>query len=225
MIRNSSMIVAASALLLFAACDKKENSYDFAQILAPAGGMSVTYADATADTLRFATTYDWSLTIQGDWLSVASDSLQGAVPKGYYKVERVNVHLDANRTGQDRTGYIFFNADGKQLQAIFVQRGYLNVLRPARESDSYLLPDSATQKSDSIVFTTYADGWTLSWQGEQQPDWVAVDAESPLTGRRGTHVAHVVLQPNTTEVERRATLLLESAGVKAPIVISQATAH
>ena len=39
----------ALAAVLFAACDNKENSYNFAQIIYPSGYGSVLYADQTVD--------------------------------------------------------------------------------------------------------------------------------------------------------------------------------
>ena len=65
----------ALAAVLFAACDNKENSYNFAQIIYPSGYGSVLYADQTVDSLRFATTFDWSISVPANWMHVNEDSM------------------------------------------------------------------------------------------------------------------------------------------------------
>ena len=135
----------ALAAVLFAACDNKENSYNFAQIIYPSGYGSVLYADQTVDSLRFATTYDWSLSVSEGWIHVDADSMSGTVPQGYFMVKRLNVDLDVNNTDTVRTGYIYFHADGKTLVTSYTQYHYLNIERPVRRNYQFTLQDTARQ--------------------------------------------------------------------------------
>ena len=132
----------ALAAVLFAACDNKENSYNFAQIIYPSGYGSVLYADQTVDSLRFATTYDWSLSVSEGWIHVDADSMSGTVPQGYFMVKRLNVDLDVNNTDTVRTGYIYFHADGKTLVTSYTQYHYLNIERPVRRNYQFTLQDT-----------------------------------------------------------------------------------
>ena len=98
----------ALAAVLFAACDNKENSYNFAQIIYPSGYGSVLYADQTVDSLRFATTYDWSLSVSEGWIHVDADSMSGTVPQGYFYGEKARCGLGCEQHGHGSYGLHLF---------------------------------------------------------------------------------------------------------------------
>lgn len=207
------------AALLLAACDNKENSYEFAQIVYPEGE-SVLYADEGLDTLKFATTYDWTLSGVPGWMHISPDSMAGTVPDGYYMVNRILISVDANQTDTLRSAIIYFNADGKSLGAYYTQLHYLNISRPARQNYRFELQDTARQVRDSVVFTTYSNDWTLAFQGEQ-PTWIAFEEGEATSGRAGKHSVAYTLEPNTSTAERTAVLRLTSRGVSSDIRIRQ----
>ena len=210
----------ALAAVLFAACDNKENSYNFAQIIYPSGYGSVLYADQTVDSLRFATTYDWSLSVSEGWIHVDADSMSGTVPQGYFMVKRLDVDLDVNNTDTVRTGYIYFHADGKTLVTSYTQYHYLNIERPVRRNYQFTLQDTARQVRDSLIFQTYGDDWTLAFKGEA-PAWVRLADGAATSGRAGKYTVHYQLDQNTTTAERTAVLELKSRGVSTDIRIKQ----
>lgn len=213
----------ALAAMLIVSCSKKENSYDFAQIIYPYGAGTVVYADQILDTLRFSTTYDWSLSIDGDWLRINPDSMAGTVPEGYYMMVKVGVSFDANTTGEERVGYVYFNADGRSLVTAYAQRGHLNIKRPNRMDGRYQLYATATQESDSVIFSTYSHDWTLEFK-DTAPDWMHLAADAGTSGRAGEYKVKYTLDPNTTTSERQAVLVLRSRGVMSEIQIKQAGA-
>ncbi len=206
--------------LFFASCDKKGSSYDFAQILYPNAYGSLLYADQTIDTLRFATTYDWSLSVPAEWMSVNPDSMSGVVPEGYYMVYKVQVKFDTNKSDTVRTDFIFFNADGRSLASAYSQLHYMNIQRPRRTNYQFLLQDSARQERDSLVFRTYSNDWALTFK-DGQPSWIILDADAKMSGRSGTYVVKYDLQPNETTEPREALLELRSADVVNKIKIRQ----
>ena len=210
----------ALAAVLFAACENKENSYNFAQIIYPSGYGSVLYADQTVDSLRFATTYDWSLSVSEGWIHVDADSMSGTVPQGYFMVKRLDVDLDVNNTDTVRTGYIYFHADGKTLVTSYTQYHYLNIERPVRRNYQFTLQDTARQVRDSLIFQTYGDDWTLAFKGEA-PAWVRLADGAATSGRAGKYTVHYQLDQNTTTAERTAVLELKSRGVSTDIRIKQ----
>ena len=212
-------ISVALAAVLFSACDEKENSYSFVQIIYPRGS-SVLFADQTEDSLRFATTYDWSLSVSCDWIHLNTDSTSGAVPPGYYLMNKLDVYLDVNNTGAVRTGYIDLDADGKTFKTSYVQYHYLNIERPVRADDQFALQDTARQVSDSLVFQTYGDDWTLAFKGEA-PAWVRLADGAATSGRAGKYTVHYQLDQNTMAAERTAVLELKSRGVSTDIRIKQ----
>ncbi len=212
-----SAIVCAAAV--FAACDNKGNSYEFAQIVYPVGE-SVLYADESVDTLKFATTYDWTLSGVPDWMRISPDSMAGTVPDGYYMVNRIMITVDANQTDTLRSAVIYFNADGKSLGACYTQLHYLNISHPVRRDYRFELQDTAMQVRDSVVFTTYSNDWTLAFQGEK-PAWIAFAEGEATSGRAGKHTVAYTLEPNTSTAERTAVLRLTSRGVATDIRIKQ----
>lgn len=211
---------ALLAAVVFASCDNKGNSYDFAQILYPNGGYALLYADETSDSLRFATTYDWTLSNVPDWMHINPDSMAGHVPSGYFMYTRIMIGFDVNRTDTVRTGVVHFNADGKTLQVVYNQLGYLNVSRPGLVNNRFEARDSARQVRDSLVFTTYGDGWTLAFEGER-PEWIDWETGTVTTGKAGKHSVAYTLKPNTSEKERTAVLQLTSKGVTTDIHVRQ----
>lgn len=220
MIKKVLGVSAVLAAALFVACDNKENSYNFAQILYPVGAGSVLYADQTLDSVRFATTYDWAITVPAEWMHVSSDSLQGTVPSGFFMVKKINFQLDANNTDTTRVGYVYFHADGKTLITTYTQYHYLNISRPVRRNYEFVLQDTARQDRDSLVFQTYSDGWTLAFKGSA-PTWVRLAEGAATTGRAGKYVVYYDLDHNTTSSERSAELELQSCGVVTPVKIRQ----
>ena len=208
-----------SAILL-AACDKKENSYDFAQILYPNNGYTVLYADQVTDSLKFATTYDWTLSVSADWMSIVADSMSGTVPAGAYMVSNLTVHFEANNTDTVRSGYVGFHADGKMLQAVYAQVGFLDVRRPNFSAEQSMLTDSARQAGDSITFRTYSNDWTLAFK-DAAPDWIRLADGAATSGKAGLHTVAYLLDENTSAAERSAILQLKSRGVTADIHIRQ----
>ncbi len=211
---------AALAVVLFAACNDKDNTFDFAQILYPSGYGSRLYADQTVDTLIFASTYDWSISVPAEWMHVSEDSMDGTVPDGYYMVEKIRVKLDVNNTDTVRTGYIYFHADGNTLPVPYTQYHYLNIERPTRDNYRFTLQDTARQERDSVTFQTYGNGWTLAFKGEK-PEWLHWVDGAYTTGRAGRYTVIYLLDPNTTKEERRAVLELKSRGVATDILIRQ----
>lgn len=214
-------IVCSCAVLsiLFAACDKKGNTYEFAQILYPDYSGGLVYADQTQDSLKFATTYDWSLSYTEDWLSISPDSMSGTVPDGYYMINKVKVHFNVNNTDTVRVAVVNFNADGKTLSSFYQQVHYLNIQNPVRKNYQFLLTDSATQLKDSIVFRTYGS-WTLTFD-EAQPEWISWKEGTSLSGNPGKHILFYNLTNNTGENDREAVLSLQSNGVTTKIKVKQ----
>lgn len=211
----------AWAAVLFAACDNKENSYNFAQIVYPGEQPASVFADQTVDTLRFLTTYDWSISESVDWLHIDADSTAGVVPGGFFMSGKVKVMFDVNNTGETRTGIVNLHANGETLGGVYVQYAYLDVRRPViNREGGYVLRDTANQVRDSIEFRTYSDGWTLAFDG-QAPTWVRLADGAPATGRAGKYIVPYVLEKNPTSEERTAVLRLTSAGVSADIQIKQ----
>lgn len=178
------------------------------------------YADEVRDTVNFATTYDWALTYEADWMHIDPESMSGTVPSGYYMVNKVWVNFDANTTDTLRVASVCFHADGKTLETRFGQLHYLNITRPAREQYRFRLVDEADKRRDSIMFTTYADGWTLAFKGEE-PDWMRFEEGSATTGIAGAYKVFYLLEPNTDEADRSAVLELKSRGVTTEIKVTQ----
>ena len=218
--KKSVWFSAAFGLMLFAACDNKENSYEFAQILYPDGYGSVLYADETTDSLRFATTYDWTLSNVPGWMHIHPDSLAGTVPDGYFLVNRIFITVDPNDTDTLRTANIYFNADGKSLITSYTQVHYLEVKRPERRNYLFELQDTARQVRDSLVFVTHSHDWSLAFQDET-PSWIALEEDAPTSGRAGEHTVAYTLEPNLSESERVAVFRLTSRGVSTDIRVKQ----
>lgn len=214
-------LFAAVPAALFTACDKQGNSYDFAQILYPSGNGAVLYADQQRDTVNFATTYDWALSCEADWVHIAPEYKSGEVPSGYYMVNKAWVSFDANTSDTLRVASICFHADGKTLETRFGQLHYLNIIRPERIQYQFRQAADAAQRRDSIIFRTYADGWTLAFKGEE-PGWMRFEENSVTTGIAGEYKVFYHLAPNTAEAERSAVLELKSRGVATEIHIRQA---
>ena len=177
------------------------------------------YADQTQDSLKFATTYDWSLSYTEDWLSISPDSMSGTVPDGYYMINKVKVHFNVNNTDTVRVAVVNFNADGKTLSSFNQQVHYLDIQHPMRKNYQFLLTDSATQLKDSIVFRTYGN-WTLTFD-ETQPEWISWKEGTSLSGNPGKHILFYNLTNNTGENDREAVLSLQSNGVTTKIKVKQ----
>ena len=96
--KKIALLSVAAAALLFSACEKKGNSYEFAQILYPSYSGKLLYADQTEDSIKFATTFDWTLSLGADWVSANPDSMYGVVPDGYYMINKVPLHFEVNTT-------------------------------------------------------------------------------------------------------------------------------
>lgn len=205
--------------ILFAACEKKGNTYEFAQILYPSYMGAVVYADQTRDSLKFATTYDWNLSYTADWLRIGADSMAGTVPDGYYMINKIWVNFDVNTTDTVRLAQVNFNADGKTLSSFYQQVHYLNIQHPTRKNYQFQLTDSAKQLKDSIVFRTYGN-WTLTFD-EAQPEWISWKEGTALSGNPGKHILFYNLSNNTGENDREAILSLQSRGVTTKIKIKQ----
>ena len=211
---------ALLAGVVFASCDNKENSYNFVSIVYPAAGEAVLYADQTSDSLRFVTTYDWSLALMADWMHAEGEAMAGEVPAGYFLNQKMNLQFDVNLTDTVRVGFVYLYADGKQFGTYYTQKHYLNVTHPFSPDGSFVLEDSAMQVRDSLVFTTYGDGWTLAFKGER-PSWIDFEAGAATTGKAGKHSVAYTLEPNTSENERTAVLQLTSKGVTTDIRVRQ----
>lgn len=209
--------------VVFTACEKTGNRYDFAQILYPSSYGATLYADQTSDTLCFLTTYDWTLSTPDDWVHIAPDSVAGTVPSGYYTMNKVWLGFDANTTDTSRVAALYFNADGKSLVSFYGQVHYLNITRPQRRQYQFLQTDSATQTRDSLMFRTYADQWTLAFR-DGQPSWMRLAEDAAATGRAGAYKVFYELDPNTTGAERTTCLQLTSRGVTTEIKIRQTAA-
>lgn len=218
-------LVFVSVLVLgLTSCEKKGNSYEFAYVLYPEPS-SLLYADQTVDSLKFSTTFDWSLACSQDWLHFKSDSVAGTVHKGTYVIEKLMLQFDANTTDTLRHAIVNLYANGNTLGAVYYQLPILNITIPSVENlytnkkDNFILTDSAGQQRDSIVFCTYGE-WTLTFD-EVTPDWLHWVEGTSLTGNPGTHKLYFLLDENTDEQEREAVLNLSSKGVTTPITIKQ----
>lgn len=207
-----------AAIFALAACDDDDNTYDFAQIYYPGGGTTV-YADQTTDSLKFATTYDYELVVSEDWLTIVADSLSEDVPDGYYVVREYLVEIEPNTTDTTRRAYVYFNADDRTISTYYYQYHYLNIERPARSNYQFALTDSATQVSDSIIFTTYNDDWTLAFEDEES--WIRFATDADTTGEAGSYTVFYELDENTTSSVRSAVLQLTSEGVTTEITVRQ----
>lgn len=217
--KKITLFSVAVAALLFTACEKKGNSYEFAQILYPSYAGKLLYADQTEDSIKFATTFDWTLSLGADWVSANPDSMYGVVPDGYYMINKVPLHFDVNTTDTARTTTVGFNADGKTLLSYYKQVHYLNIKRPLRQNYEFLLTDSAYRQKDSIMFTVYG-AWTLAFKGET-PDWVKFDENTAMSGKAGTYKLIYTIEPNASDETRNTVLSLTSKSVVTDIKIRQ----
>lgn len=218
-------LVFVSVLVLgLTSCEKKGNTYEFAYILYPKPS-SWLYADQTVDSLKFSTTYDWSLDCYQDWLHFDSKSVTGTVPKGSYVIEKTLLQLDVNTTDTLRHAFVNFHANGNTLGAVYYQLPILNITIPSvkdpyiNKKDNFILTDSAGQQRDSIVFCTYGE-WTLAFD-DVTPDWVHWEEGTSLAGNQGTHKLYFIIDENKEVQEREAILNLSSKGVTTPITIKQ----
>lgn len=212
---------ASVSALMFASCDNKGNSYEFAQILYPGSSVAVIYADQMVDSLKFATTYDWTLTLTADWMHVDESQSAGVVPEGYYDTRLVTLNVDANTTDTLRSAAVYFNADGKSLVASYVQLHYLNIARPERRDYRFLQTDSATQVRDSLVFTVYSGDWSLDFKEGEVPDWLHWDEATGRSGLPGRHYVAYTLDANETGTSRTALMELKSRGVTTEVRVVQ----
>lgn len=220
--KKTMFVALLTGVALLSSCDKKENSYEFASIIYPGYSTAKVYADQSCDSLKFATTYNWSLQTSDEWITLPADSTSGTVPEGYYWVNKMNVYFTPNTTGKTRVGYVYFNADNKTVGCAYGQLHYLNIKHPAIDSDSkFLLTDTALQERDSLVFTTYAHNWTLTMDGAQENTWLTLATEIPAATRSGEHTIAYTLTPNKTGESRSATFKLTSAGVTTEITVKQ----
>jgi hypothetical protein len=217
--KKIALLSVAAAALLFSACEKKGNSYEFAQILYPSYSGKLLYADQTEDSIKFATTFDWTLSLGADWVSANPDSMYGVVPDGYYMINKVPLHFEVNTTDTARMTTVGFNADGKTLLSYYKQVHYLNVKHPSRQNYEFLLTDSAYQQKDSIMFTVYG-AWTLAFKGET-PSWVKFNENTAMSGKAGTYKLIYTLDHNVADEERNAVLSLTSKNVVTDIRIRQ----
>lgn len=206
--------------LLMASCIKDEGNH-LTQIVSP-NGASFLYADQPSDTLWYRTTERHTLTSSASWLRPVDDIISTIKFQDDFLWDlKIPVLFEPNTTGQFRTGSVRINAGDYSAGAYFAQTPFLMVTRPMRIINSNTLEviqfgplaDSAFVTVDSISFTTF-DSWTLS-----NGQW-ATPAQN--SGSAGTHTIRIDLQPyESTEVDRRDTLLLTSRGVTDRIPLLQ----
>lgn len=210
--------VAATVVI---SCGKNESHYT--DVLYPTNRSLLVMADQTADSLVFASTDSWTLTSNADWCTFDSEykSFTNKFENTWVQFS-VPLTFTPNRTGKVRDAVVLIDGGESTNAAYYLQVPYLGISRPMRfVSDQTLMPTgiltlnlTASSVADSVAFVVYGD-WTLQ---ALQGQWLTPSATS---GRKGTCKVLLDIDPNTTEAERRDTLLLTSNGVVDSICVVQ----
>jgi hypothetical protein len=212
------LTVAATMII---SCGKNESHYT--EVYYPTNRSLLVMADQTADSLIFASTDSWTLTSNADWCTFDSEykSYTNKYENTWVQFS-VPLTFTPNRTGKVRDAVVLIDGGQSTNAAYYVQVPYLGISRPMRfVSNETLMPTeiltlnlTASSVADSVAFVVYGD-WTLQ---ALQGQWLTPSATS---GRKGTCKVFLDIDSNTTEAERRDTLLLTSNGVMDSIFVVQ----
>ncbi len=189
-------------------------------------GYKRVYADQFVDSIVFATTEPWKLTLDysdsdKDWCTMDGELMQPdfKMEKGAIYYVSGPVRFTSNTTGRKRTVRVDLGAGEFTCSGGFIQLPYLNVTRPLRyvvSDDTHTVLTSrdslsslvvlANAPTDSIVFTVQAD-WKL--QGTRN-SWIK---PAVAQGHSGRQCINLAIEPNLTHSARYDTLFLSTMGV------------
>lgn len=205
------------SLLFFNACSP-ESEYHYTAIYYP-DLKSTLFADQTEDSISFVTFDSWLLKSNAEWMRVPENMTSGEVPAGYYVRTSVPLYFDPNTTGESRSTILNIQTSENTLSVIYEQLPYLCITYPVRKNSAYELTDSSFVATDSLVFHAYGI-WNVAFVNEQ-PEWIAWQASTPVSGRAGRQKVQFDIQENQTENERRAVVRITSNGVSNDVTIVQ----
>lgn len=227
--KKSIIPALAAALVLTAACNDTTGRHELT-IVHPSQGFNIHYADAHIDSIAFITHDSWSLTTtHPEWLQIdgpASGTINHSDEMRYLVVSHLK--LTPNATQHTRQGQIAVSSYDYKALANYFQLGHLNISRPTPtietflpgtnmpDSVSFCLADSALAVADSICFAT-----ERSWQlvpHDPAPQWLTLHTTEGFSGR---NTVHFTLQPNSSPLERTATLSLIAGPIENIITICQ----
>ena len=180
---------------------------------------AVMYADQEVDSLHLQTSDNWTAQKNADWFNMSPTS--GTIPQGAVMWTRIDITTTPNTTGKERIGNIMVTSYEPAGITVY-QHSFLNVSWPLIGAKSvgdeieYVCEDivADTVTSRQVIFTTYADGATLT----SNSAWLTVSNE---TYPAGEHTVTYSLEPNETTEERTAVITLTSNGVSMPISVTQ----
>ncbi len=242
------LAAACSALALTASLtscgDSNEENYAFGYAK-NSTTMLIMYADQTADSTFIRSTNDWTLNkIASEWITATYNGQpapQSVKVNSFYAQQfRIDYQFTANTTGDERLALATFlcNAgklEGTSLGTYIIQRPYLNIQQPVadvaddgtkRTTFTLNVPASgltASQTKPQVIFTTYADGATLTSSDES---WLKIENGNQTTAgvyaKNQQQTVNLNISENTASEPRTATLTLTSNGVSTPITVIQA---
>lgn len=216
-------------VLMFVGC-KQQNEHHAMNILHPASGYNIHYADQTSDSITFLTFDSYRATTEAEWLQLDPMKAKGNISNSYYNMVGISIpfSLSPNSTGKSRMAIVNIRNYGQDwdqhVQVGCIQLGWLNIYRPEPKSDtessipsivSFNLVDSAYTLQDSLRFYVEKE-WSIELFDEQQ-----FVTPNRISGDAGDNMVRLTLKENESTQERRAKVVLHSSGVSNEINIIQ----
>lgn len=224
--KKSFLSCVALVATLFVACNKE--SYYHTMGLQYPQSIAVVDADQTLDSVVFATTDNFNLTSNADWMTVPDSMRSGRIQNVYQMIWMVASPLvfETNTTGKIRTALLTIHCTGanewdQSATATYKQLHWLNITVPApnyayKDGDitdaAFVMTDSATQVSDSLCFRVHGN-WTLTEGAFVHP--------TTVEGEAGKNIVRLTIDPNLSADERQEQIVLTSNGISTPIVVKQ----
>lgn len=222
---KKSLSILALAALIAGACSDADNEIHRTTVLAPSNGSKMVFADQTRDSLKYETTEQHTILSTASWCKPDISFLNDIKIYDHSIYTLItDVAFEPNTTGELRTATLMIVAEQCSAATMYCQVPYLAVSRPTRlvnmqtlDAFTYELTDSAHFTTDSVTFYVYGD-WSLT---PQSGEWVSVER---MQGMKGQQTVRLTLTPNTTDANRRDTLLLRSNGVTDKLPLLQLAA-
>lgn len=228
--KSKFLFLCIVAQLLFMASCTKESYFHSLSLGYPSKGITYIYADQTSDSIVIWTTDDVQITSNASWLGVPDDKAYIEVPNYYRVVSQVLVYLSASRntTGEPRMATVSVRSAGaddwsSNAAAIYYQVPWLNIRYPypSYEYNDNGLLKKATFQLKEPALRELSD--TLRF--EVNEDWKLTDGKflhpAQTLGFKGVQKVALLVDENTTEVERKDTLMLDCAGIRTMITCVQ----
>ena len=205
----------AVIITLFAACNK-ENEYHTSRFLRPGTTALYVYADQYLDSISFETTESYTLSTNASWCRVPESYKQFVNPYSNAIILCYAwLEFEANKSDEIRGCIVHLDAGDYSVDAYVMQFPFLCITNPVRQGEVlFPLTCEAKDTEATLSFTTFAD-WTLK---VEEGDWVALTVDS---GSSGSNDVKITMQPNTTDAERSATIVLTSRGISDRITVQQ----